>query len=121
VERVRVHIVLPCEHEQRRSLHGLRVVRDQQLQRDLHRLGGATRVGKFIWGDSAARLPHPPCPFSSNGRSTSPVGAGVVLILGSATHLGWLRVGAENRVRPLISVFAVNPQPVSAENRVTGL
>jgi hypothetical protein len=58
VERVRVHIVLPCEHEQRRSLHGLRVVRDQQLRRDLHRLGGATRVGKFseqVRGDSPER------------------------------------------------------------------
>jgi len=30
---------------------------------------------------SPSRLPHPPCPFPGNGRSTSPVGAGVVFIL----------------------------------------
>jgi hypothetical protein len=35
-----------------------RVVRDQQLRRDLRHLGGATRVGKFseqLWGDSPER------------------------------------------------------------------
>src|SRR5829696_1719086 len=37
---------------------GLPVVRDQQPGRDLRRLGGATRVGKFskqVWGESPER------------------------------------------------------------------
>ena len=39
---------------------GRRVVRDQQLRRDLRRVGGATRVGNSeqVWGDSPERRHH---------------------------------------------------------------
>src|SRR6185312_15398658 len=74
MQRVRVHIVLPCDHERWRSLHGLRVVRDQQLRRDLRRLDGATRVGKFskqVWGDSPERH-HLAVSSARTGRHTQP-------------------------------------------------
>src|SRR6185437_15363816 len=73
---------------------GLQVVRDQQPRRDLRRLGGATRVGKFneqVWGVHLSAVSRSQ---RAAVAATRNVGAGAqeALMLGLPDNTGRLRV-----------------------------